>query len=213
MKKANKRKFSPKAWAVLVSVALLVTVAVGSTVAFLAANGGSVTNMFEPTKVTSAVYENNGAAFSGETKTNVKVQNTGDVDAYVRAAVVITWQDENGNVLAEKPVEGTDYTIDWNTVEADKSDSKQWFTGNDGYYYYKTAVSSGQATAQPLISSITNAKTITEGDPTSSVCVEILSSDIQADPFRQEGKSGYTGASISSVWPAVKVSGEALTAN
>ena len=195
MKKANRRRLSPQKWAVLVSVVLIFTAVIGSTVAFLTANGGSVTNVFGPSHVTSQVVENDGAEFNGVTKSNVEVMNTGDTDAYVRAAVVFTWQTEDGqHVLPEKPTAGTDYTIDWNTVEADGS-SKQWFTGSDGYYYYPAAIGSGQTTEQALITRITDAQTKTVNGITYYLCVEILSSAIQAEP----------ATAVESAWTAVNV--------
>ena len=72
-------------------------------------------------------------------KKNVAVQvgKTG-YSVYVRAAIVVTWKDASGNVLATKPVAGTDYEISLNT--------SAWFE-KDGFYYHKAAVESGDFTA------------------------------------------------------------------
>lgn len=54
----------------------------------------------------------------------MKVKNTGNTDAFIRAQIVVTWKDANGNVSATKPVEDTDYTMTLNTTD--------WFLGATG---------------------------------------------------------------------------------
>ena len=49
--------------------------------------------------------------FKNNVKSNVQVKNTGDAAAYLRAAVLVTWQDASGNVLGTAPVAGQDYSI------------------------------------------------------------------------------------------------------
>ena len=100
---------SGKAIALLVSVLLIVTVAVGGTVAFLVAGTDPLQNLFTPSKVTTEV----GETLEGSEKRTVFIKNTGDTAAWIRAAVVVTWQDEVGNVYGQTPVAGTDYTIRW----------------------------------------------------------------------------------------------------
>ena len=100
---SRKAKFSKRILAVLVSVTLLCVVAIGATMAFLSAGTTGITNTFNPSQVTSLVVEGN---FNGVKKSGVKIQNTGDIDAYIRADIVVTWMAEKGNVLSEKPVAG-----------------------------------------------------------------------------------------------------------
>lgn len=109
MYRGRRVKRKRKVTALLVSVALIVCVAVGGTLAFLADSDGPVVNTFTPSKVTTTVDEK----FDNDVKENVKIKNTGDTTAWIRAAVVITWQDKNGNVYAQAPVENTDYTISY----------------------------------------------------------------------------------------------------
>lgn len=52
--------------------------------------------------------------------------NESNINVYVRAAVVVNWQDSDGNLWAVPPKEGTDYLI------AATSCTKL----GDGYYYY-----------------------------------------------------------------------------
>lgn len=77
--------------------------------------------------------------FGDNVKENVSV-SVGDTgySVYVRAAVVVTWQDENGNVYGEKPLENADYAMQFGETG--------WVKGEDGYWYFDRAVESGQAT-------------------------------------------------------------------
>lgn len=116
---------------VFVLVALLMILGIGSTLAFLIDSAGPVENKFEPSRVTCEVLEGeNGDTFDGETKEKVRIKNTGDTPAYIRAAIVVTWKDAEGNVLGQMPELGTDYEWDLNTTD--------WTKGDDGFYYYRS---------------------------------------------------------------------------
>ena len=182
-----------KALIALASVALLLCAAVGSTAAYLRDNTGTVTNTFLPGQVSCAVVEN-GTAYTDSTvsvanKSNVTVKNTGNVPAYIRAAILVTWKSADGTVYAAVPQSGTgkDYTLQLNT--ADWSES-------GGFYYYKSAVAPEGLTSA-LISS---ARQITAGpvgvDHTQyTLSIEILAEAIQAD--------GMGASSAQDAWNAV----------
>lgn len=122
------KNMKKKSILLLALTVLLLTCVVGSTIAYLATKSAEVSNTFTPTQVATAVVEN----FSNNVKNNVTIKNTGTTDAFIRATVVVTWQDENGVVYAQKPVEDVDYAIDW---------SKTGWTGpNNGFYYYESEV-------------------------------------------------------------------------
>lgn len=127
----SKAKYNKKQLGLLISIILIATVTVGGTLAWLIDHTDAVTNTFEPTEVTCAIDE----TMEDNVKTDVKVKNTGGVDAYIRAAIVVTWQDSEGNISSVKPVEGmgNDYVITF-------SDNRGWRKGSDGYYYYSSAV-------------------------------------------------------------------------
>lgn len=122
------KNMKKKSILLLALTVLLLTCVVGSTIAYLATKSAEVSNTFTPTQVTTAVVE----SFSNNEKDNVKIQNTGTTDAFIRATVVVTWQNENGVVYAQKPVEGEDYAISWV--------KDGWTDLTGGYYYYKTKV-------------------------------------------------------------------------
>ena len=153
--------------ALLVSLVLLFTITVGGTIAFIYTNTKPVTNTFEPSKVACEIVE----TFDYITKSNVKIKNTGDTKAYIRARIVVNWIDDNGNISAIKPVLGKDYSL-----EDDKNIN--WIKIDD-YYYHKNAISVGAVT-ETLI------KSCTQLDPNSeySLFVEILGDAIQSTPSK-----------------------------
>lgn len=164
---------SGKAVTLMASLLVVLGLAVGGTVALLFDITEPVENNFTPAKVTTIVDEN----FVNGVKSNVKIRNTGDTEAWIRAAVVVTWQDAQGNVLGEAPKAGTDYTIVWNV---DKTGTN-WVTGNDGFYYYTDAVAAGAATGEL----ITSCKPVKDKTPDGyNLCVEILGSGIQSWPLK-----------------------------
>ena len=107
----------------LASLVLLLALAVGGTVAWLNSSSGPVTNTMIPGQVPITINE----TFNGTTKSGVSVTNNGNIDAYIRVAIVANAVDENGNIIA-----GTapSYTVN----------EEKWQLLEDGYYYYKGAV-------------------------------------------------------------------------
>ena len=127
-----------KSMILLVSMLLLLGVAVGGTIAFLMDTDGPIDNIFTPSEIATTVEED---ITSGGVKKDVKIKNTGDTTAYIRAAVVITWQDASGNVYGSAPVANTDYTISINYNEQTSPEGK-WILAEDGFYYWTKPVKS-----------------------------------------------------------------------
>ena len=124
---------------VFLTVLLIAAVTVATVYAYLKTLTPAVTNSFaEDVDPVLSIVE----TFDKKTKSDVAVQveKAGETTytVYVRAAIVVTWKDASGNVLATKPVAGTDYLIDVN--------GSGWFLHTDGYYYCKSPVQSGNAT-------------------------------------------------------------------
>ena len=162
------RRRSGKSIALLVSLLLLATVTVGGTLAFLVDTAGPLHNLFNPSEVTTQVEE----TINGTTKSNVYIKNTGDTDAWIRAAVVVTWQNEDGNVYGQAPAKDTNYT-NWRP-------GTDWMQGGDGFYYYTKPVAAGESTATALIAEISPI-----GNPPADgyyLTVEIIGSGIQSKP-------------------------------
>lgn len=168
-KKSNKsRRHSRKAKPslLLLAVVLILGAMVGSTIAYLFANTGSITNTFLPTKVTTKIDEN----FDGTVKNDVTVKNTGDIETFIRAAVVVTWKNDDDQVHPTAPVEETDYTVTW-TMDG-------WVKNGD-YYYYTSPVPSQNSTGVLF----TDCKAVAGKTPDGyHLNVEILASAIQSKP-------------------------------
>lgn len=155
-----------KSAALLVSLLLILSVTAGGTIAFLMDTDGPLHNMFTPSQVTTKVEE----ALEGDIKKDVYIKNTGDTDAWIRAAVVITWQDKDGNVYGQVPVAGKDYVITWGTG---------WKKGTDGFYYWTSPVVAKTGKTGNLIESCTSEDT---APADYFLTVEIIGSGIQSKP-------------------------------
>lgn len=171
---------SGKTVTLMASLLVVLGLAVGGTVALLFDKTEPVVNTFTPAEVTTTVDE----TIVGDVKSRVKIENTGDTKAWIRAAVVITWQDKDGNVWGVAPVENTDYTITWNTdgtvSDAGTISAGSWYKGTDGFYYYTSPVATGDTTGVL----ITSCQPVADKAPTGyNLCVEILGSGIQSYPL------------------------------
>ncbi|MGI6029123.1 MAG: hypothetical protein ACOX81_06915 [Candidatus Heteroscillospira sp.] len=158
---------------VLLALVLILTVSVGGTLAWLAAQTGAVTNTFTPAHVTTAVDE----VLDGTVKKDVRIQNTGDIDAYIRATYVVNWADTDGNIYGAAP------TYDVNLNETDWAEV-------GGYYYCKTRVASGGFTPV-LIESIAPKGEAPEG---CTLQVTIIADGIQADGVDSTGTKAAVDA-------------------
>lgn len=180
-----KFKFSKKFLITLICAVVAICATTGGTLAYLFAKTEEANNSFTPVFVSCKVEEE----FDGVTKSNVKVRNTGDISAYIRATTVITWTSESGSVHSRTPVEGVDYVI--------ASGSHNWVQGSDGFYYYLYPVASG-ATTDLLFGSIKEASEAPEGY---SLTVHIIASAIQSEPAN----------AVSEAWGTTVQSGGAIT--
>lgn len=171
----KKRRLAP--WAAL-ALALVLTLSVGGTIAYLITDTDPVENTFTPGNVACQVIEPNWN--DGDTaKENVFIKNTGNTDAYIRAAIVVTWQNADGKVLAEVPQENVDYTLSINT--------NGW--GKKGDYYYCTTAGSPNTQTSVLI----NSCTVIKAKEGYSLCVDVLAQAIQSSPNTVESSTWNSG--------------------
>lgn len=151
------------------SAMIIVIAAVGVTLAYLKAQTPEVVNTFTPTKIDTEIDE----TFDGKVKSDVNIENKGDIDAYVRAKIVINWVKYDP---ATKKADNTD------VLPAEKSDyelvmgSAKW-ENIDGIYYYTEKVPA-QAHTENLINSC---KPLVEKDGY-VLNVTILAEGIQSEP-------------------------------
>jgi hypothetical protein len=156
-------------------VSVICCIISGVTLAYVFTHTDPLENTFDPSKVSCQVLEGeDGNTFDGETKTDVQIQNTGETDAYIRVAVVVTWMSEDKKtVTASVPQENTDYSITY-------AIGSGWLKGADGFWYYTSPVAVDDIT-KVLISDchLLDTATIPEGFYLS---VEIVASAIQSTP-------------------------------
>lgn len=163
----------------LIAIILLISTAVGSTVAFLATKTEPVENSFEYANVSCEVTQNCDTDGS-----IVQVKNTGTVSAYIRAAVVANWMDKDENIAASVPKE---YSYELTCS------SGSWVQGTDGFFYYLLPVAPGASTEGNLLTC-----TVTcPGTPEYTLSVEVLTEAIQSTP----------ASAVSEAWN-VKVDGD-----
>ncbi len=165
---ASAPRFGKRSGILLVSLLLLLTVTIGGTLAYLIDKTEGVKNIFTPSKVTTEVTEE----FDGETKTNVNVTNTGDIDAYIRVKLVTYRVNDKGEQI------GGTATIPSFTP------GDGWVEHN-GFYYYTSPVAAGHAPAVPLIESIT-LQAYTDDDGGKQV-IEVMAEGIQAKGTDENG--------------------------
>ena len=111
---------SKKPLTLFVALVLLLTLAVGGSLAWLVSDD-HVTNTMEPGNVPITINE----TVSNNTKSSVTVTNNGNIQAFIRVAIIANAVDEKGNVtVGEKP----NFAV-----------STAW-TEIGGYYYYNGIV-------------------------------------------------------------------------
>lgn len=145
----------------LALVAVLLLSAVGGTVAYLVTATGPVENVFTPPTYETDIeetFDGNGA------KTSITVKNNGEVDVYVRVAIVGYFvDDETGNIVAQWKDSPT-ITTNWTVA--------------DGFYYYNKIVKPGESTDNLLAKPIA---VDTTSHPGAHLVVTVVHQSIQAE--------------------------------
>jgi len=169
-KRRKSRTRMNRATVLLMAILMLIGVVAGSTVAYLITKTDDVANTFEYGRVSCAVKED----FDGKTKKeNVHIQNTGNVNAYIRATVVVNWLDEDNNIVASVP-EGYKCNLTVNT-----GGNSKWVQGKGGYYYYTSPVAPGESTEGSLLTCTVE---YPDNNPEYTLSVEILATAVQSEP-------------------------------
>ena len=149
------------------ALALVLTVSAGGTLAWLFTSTDPVENTFSPGNVDCEVIEK----FNGTAKSDVKIKNTGNTDAYIRAAVVVNWINKDGKVCAGN-----------HNNSASFASADGWIL-RGGYYYYTSPVEADKSTKNLI-------ESIILGDATDGCKqqVTILAQAIQAEGVNAGGK-------------------------
>ena len=133
----RKRHRRQKILTIVLSLVLLAGILTAGTIAYLQQEA-KLSNTFVVGQVQAEVSEQ----FKNDVKSEVSIENKGNVDAYIRAKILIYFVDRNGNPTGEVPIEGTDYTM-----SMDANIDFNWMKSASGYYYHKNPVSPGNKTA------------------------------------------------------------------
>ena len=181
-KKNLKNKIEARYIAVLVSalalaivMAVMMLVPIKVTSAYVETDAGVLENNFSLLTVPNTINEE----FDNRVKKNVTVtNNSGNARAYVRAAVTANWVNGDGEIYAEKPVEGEDFEVTWT--------SEGWVLGKDGYYYYTSMLDPEEVTAVLL----TDCKLKDNVVPPVGYNLRV---DIMAQTIQAEGDEEATG--------------------
>ncbi|MBP3493186.1 MAG: hypothetical protein J6J83_01085 [Oscillospiraceae bacterium] len=171
-----KKTIRVKHLALILSLVLILSIAVGGTIAYIAMKTNPVVNQFDGSYVTSRVN------VSDDT---IDVTNTGDVRAYIRAAILVNWESTSSKgVFSGSAPASSDYTLTLNLTD--------WhYDSATGFYYYKTAVDP-LATTNDLVTDIAVNVTPPAGY---SLCVEVVAEAIQADGDHDvTGENAYADA-------------------
>lgn len=155
------------------ATALLLTMAVGGTMAWLNAKDKPITNTFRPSKVSCEVTETYNK--EKNTKSNVNVKNTGDTSAYIRVKLV-TYRTNNDGQHIGGTTEVPGFTPGTNWV----------FYG--GYYYYTLPVEAGGSPAVNLTDSLQLEKEYSDVDG-GHQALDVMAEAIQSDPAKAVGEA------------------------
>lgn len=156
---AKKSVFFGLSASALIALVLLI----GTTLAYLVSQSTEKKNVFVPGVVDCEVSE----TFDGTSKSSIKVENTGNTDAYIRVAFATYWQDGDGNILADT----------FRMPEFDLGEN--WVLAADGYYYYKYPVAPGELTGDMIAA---GSSIVLQSKDGNSQVIEVLSEAVQAKP-------------------------------
>lgn len=159
----------------IASLVLLLAVAVGGTVALLKGMSDRVTNTFTPGVVKITPTE----SVTDTQKSDIRFQNTGTTDVYIRATLVIRWTDtfdltDDG---VDNPTEQIIAEPAGASVAVGELLDNGWFRAGD-IYYYAEAVAPGKQTEVML-----RPITVTLPDGSTAQChIDVRAEAIQAEP-------------------------------
>lgn len=182
---------------IIITSLVLVFVAAALTwtvYAILHGASNTATNTLTPdTDNTPTINE----TFRDGVKDDVNFTNTADYSVYVRAAIVVTWQNAEGEVHSIRPVRNTDYVL---TINATK-----WISDtNTDLYYYNEPLAKGKTTINLIDDCMQIAGTAPAGY---KLHVELVCQTVQAKGTTDNGNT----PAVVDAW-GVTLSGTTITA-
>lgn len=162
-RRPRRKQLRPSRTLVLALVLALLTGTVAGTLAYLFTQTSSLTNTFTPASVPNTPVEE----FTGTQKSSIRIQNTGNIPAYIRVKLVTYRVDDARNHIGgEATIPGFKLGTNWMEI--------------DGYYYYTQPVDPEALTSNLLGTSIT-LKAYDDADGGKQV-IEVISESIQSQP-------------------------------
>lgn len=164
----RRKRRSKKTGMLFLSLLLVIGMVVGGTVAWLSTKSAPITNTFLPTKVTCKVTER----FDGRTgvKSNVNVENTGDIDAYIRVKLVSYRTNDAGQHIG-------------GTAELPEFNLGKGWVEHGGYYYYTKPVKPNQKPEADLTNEMT-LKGNCDGADGGHQAIDVMAEAIQSTPAK-----------------------------
>ena len=155
---------------IVIVLSVVLVLLCGTAVALMFRQTSLVTNEFETAMVDCRVHEQtNTGSEMASAKSSIRVENTGNIPAYIRVRFVSYWVDSEGHIVgkaSEMPVISYDETT--------------WFE-QDGIYYCRTPIAVGGYTPELLQSG----KTIVlraDAETGYRQVLEVFADAIQSEP-------------------------------
>lgn len=173
MKNVKIKRYTKIILALVIAVSVA---AVGTTLAFMFRKAAAK-NSFVPANVTCRVHERfEGGTYTegehnGTKKSDIKVENTGNTEAYIRLRLVPYWRDADGNTLGIPSVMPT----------VSLYNNSGWMRGSNDTYYYTSPIKPEELTPVLCRAIVLGTSVDAEGN-TVYQTLEVFAEAIQSSP-------------------------------
>lgn len=160
--KASKAKHRPLICTIVLAAVLCVVASVGAFAKYIQSQ--QLSSNFTIVTSSSAGISDDEILNDGLRKLSLKAY---DYPVYTRAAVSVNWQSDDNTISAsaQQPVEGDDYTLEFDNG---------WVLNDDGYYYYTKPVSGSTDEISFIKKLSDNDSTGEDSNMVVSVAVEVI---------------------------------------
>lgn len=165
-----------KTFLTLICCLAVLGTAVSGSLAYFFDSSAPLTNVFFPATVDTEIVEE----LDGAVKSNVRLKNTGNTAAYLRATYLLSWKAEDGSYHSSAP-EGVHLEL-----------GSGWIKAADGFYYWPMPVAPGDQTGILIVTCDPGDSTAPEGY---ALNLEIIGSAIQSDPKNAVTENWNSGVS------------------
>lgn len=154
---------------IVIVEAIILVLLCGAVFAYMFSRTDYKENIFTPATVNCKVHEETDDKVTQ--KTSITVQNTGNIDAYLRVRLVSYWvrsNDEGGTEIVGKESDMPNVNL-----------ADGWLKGTNDTYYYQSPVAPGEMTGELL-----SGKIVLEADEETGYLqvVEVFAEAIQSRP-------------------------------